>query len=160
VKVIGFNGEIYNIYDNDTVNQIDEKGRKQGKWISIPRSYFENSCNYNPNQIKYYKNDKPTGTWEYYSYDGKLLTERIVWQDSINSYCQSWGYNGKLIEEGSMINETKNGEWKEYDYNKGYLKYKGYYNCGRKEGIWQEFKKNGKMIKKIEYIEGQIKNAL
>lgn len=159
-KVIKSNGEIYNIYDNDTVNRIDEKGRKQGKWISLPHSYSENNCYYIPNQIKYFKNNNPIGTWEYFSYDGERLTERIVWQDSINSYCQRWGYNDKLIEEGSMTNEIKNGEWKEYDYKKGYLKFKGQFNCGEKDGIWQEYKRNGKMIKKIEYIEGQVKNAL
>ncbi len=159
-KIIESNGEIYNIYDNDTVNRIDKNGRKQGKWISIPRSYSENNCYYNPNQIKYYENDSPIGTWEYYSYDEERLIERIVWQDSINSYYQRWGYNNKLIEEGSMINEIKNGEWKEYDYNRGYLKFKGQFKCGKKEGIWQEFKKNGKMIKEIKYIEGQINNAL
>lgn len=159
LKVIESSGEIYNIYDNDTVNRMDAEGRKQGKWISIPYSYSENNCYYNPNQIKYYRNDNPMGTWEYYSYDGKRLTERIFWQDSINAYCQSWDYNGKLMEEGNLIHEIKNGEWKEYDYKKGYLKYRGYYNCGKKEGVWQEFKGNGKRIKEIEYFNEQIKST-
>jgi antitoxin component YwqK of YwqJK toxin-antitoxin module len=156
VKVIETNGGVYNIYENDTLNRIDYEGRKQGKWISIPHAYSENSCYSNPDQIIYYKNDNPTGIWEYYSYDGIRLIERLVWHDSVNSYSQTWGYNGNLIAEGSMINEIRNGEWKEFDHKKGYLKFKGQYSCGKKEGIWQKFKRNGKMIKEIEYVDGQI----
>lgn len=151
IKVIEPNGAIYNIFENDTVNKIDEKGRKQGKWIRIPHSISEDYCFYIPNQIKYYNNDKPIGIWEFYSNDGKCLTKRIVWQDSLNTYCQRWFYKGKLQEEGYMINNKEVGEWKEYDYKKGYLKFKGQYNCGQKTGIWQEFNKKGEIIKEIEY---------
>lgn len=158
IKVIESNGESYNIYDNDTVNRIDKKGRKQGKWISILYPFLDNNCHNNPNYIDYYKDDNPIGTSEYYGFTGEQLSERIVWQDSLNAYYQRYN-NGKLMEEGYMINEMKNSEWKEYDQKKGYLKFKGHYNCGKKEGLWQEFKRNGKMIKEIEYIEGQIKNA-
>ncbi|GAB4258667.1 MAG: hypothetical protein Kow0079_15910 [Vicingaceae bacterium] len=158
VKVIENNGSIYNIYDNDTVNVIDEKGRKQGKWINIAQSYLENNCYYKPYQIKYYKDDKPTGIWEYFDSYGEWLVEKIIWQDSINSYCKKYFF-GKIIEEGYMINEIQNGEWRVYDYKKGYLKYKGSYNCGVKEGVWQEFKKNGKLLKEVEYVDGQILNS-
>lgn len=151
IKVIESKGEIYNIFDNDTINRIDDKGRKQGKWISFPYLHYEDNCSDIPNQIKYYKNDLPIGTWKYYSYDGKYLTDEIVWHDSLNSYCQRWDFNGKLREEGYMINETRNGEWVEYDLKKGYLKYKGQYNCGEKKGIWQEFNKKGKMISEIDW---------
>jgi len=157
-KVIENNGAIYNIYDKDTVNCIDKKGRKQGKWISFPSSYYlKEKCYSIPNEIKFYKNDKPIGIWEYYDYGGSKLVEKIIWKDTINAYSIKWGYNGKLIEEGKMINQIKNGEWKEYDNKKGYLKYKGRYDCGVKTGIWEEFKRNGKIIKKIEYINGHIK---
>ncbi|GEM_PF-1252476 len=150
-KVIKENGEIYNIYENDTVNRIDAEGRKQGKWIRLPYSRNENNCYDIPDQIKYYKNDKSIGTWEYYGYYGK---QQIVWQDSIHAYCKIWDDNGMLIEEGSMINEIRHGEWKEYHHKKGYLIFKGQYSCGKREGLWQEYNKNGKISKEIEFIDG------
>ncbi len=158
-KVINLDGGIYNIFNNDTVNRLDKYNRKQGKWISLPTSFSADDCYYIPNQIKFYKNDNPAGVWEYYSLLGEYLIERFVWQDSINSNYQMWTDGGNLIEEGKMIDETKNGEWKIYDSRKGYLKFNGLYKCGKREGIWQEFKKNGKIISEVEYVEGKIKNV-
>jgi antitoxin component YwqK of YwqJK toxin-antitoxin module len=155
IKVNEDNGEVYNVFDGDTVNRIDIDGRRQGKWINIPNAYSEDKCFDLPNQIKYFKDDKPIGTWQSYSYDGKHLTEKIIWQDSLIAYCMRWGYSNKLMDEGIMFNQIENGEWKEYDFKKGYLKYKGQYKCGQRDGIWQEFDKKRKLIKKIEYKEGQ-----
>ena len=140
VKVIESKNAGYNIYDNDTINRIDEKGRKQGKWISLQNSYSDDDCNDMPNRIRFFKNDKPTGIWEYYSYDGSQLSNRIVWQDSVHAYSQQFDYNGQLWQEGNLINEIENGEWKVYDPKKGYLRFKGNYDCGERNGVWQQFK--------------------
>jgi antitoxin component YwqK of YwqJK toxin-antitoxin module len=158
-KVIKPNGEVYNIYEKDTVNRIDKNGKKQGKWIGFPNYYFSQNCDsYTPYRIEYYENDMPTGTWVYYDIIGENIVEEIVWEDSINSYSKRWDSDGKLIEEGSMTNKIKNGEWKIYNNKKGFLQYKGQYSNGKKDGVWQEFKRNGKLIRASEYIEGQIKN--
>ncbi|HOR60873.1 MAG TPA: hypothetical protein PK124_06435 [Bacteroidales bacterium] len=159
-RIIKSNGEIYNIFDNDTVNRIDEKGRKQGKWINIaylPYLYSECDCSNIPDQILYFKNDKPIGTWEFFNLEGEILIAKIFWKDSINAYYQRWNLKKRLIEEGNLVNMIKDGEWKEYDYKKGYLKWKGYYNCGKKDGYWQEFNRRGKVIREVEYIDGQVR---
>jgi len=156
MKVIETNGGIYNIFDKDTVNRIDKNGAKQGKWINIPYSFYEERCFYRPSEIKYYKDDKPIGIWEYYSEDGKKLLEMIIWQDTLNAYCKRFNYQRKLIAEGHLINHTKNGEWKEYHSTKGYLLYKGNYDCGKRNGIWQVYKRNGKLKETIEYVDGMV----
>lgn len=156
LKILEKDGGSYNIYENDTVNRIDEKGRRQGKWISLPYSFSENNCSYIPDVVKYYKNDNPIGTWEYFYCDAQNLSQRLVWKDSANAFCQIWDCYGKLKEEGNMVKEKKVGEWKEYDKRKGYVKFKGYYDCGLKEGVWEEFNRNMKVLNKTEYIHGQV----
>ena len=149
VKVIESKNASYNIYDNDTINHIDEKGRKQGKWISFENPYSNDDCNDIPNYIRFFHNDRPTGIWEYYSLDGSHLSDRIVWQDSVQAYSQQFNFNGQLWQEGNLINGIENGEWKVYDPKKGYLRYKGNYDCGERNGVWQQFKRNGKPKKSL-----------
>jgi antitoxin component YwqK of YwqJK toxin-antitoxin module len=150
-KVIVEDGEIYNVFNGDTVNRIDQNGNKQGKWIEFSRFYSIGNCDM-PNTVKYYKDDKPCGIWEYY-YLGGIIYEKVIWQDSINAYAHfySWMVPGQLSEEGPLFHEMKMGEWKEYDLKRGYLKRKGQYNCGLKTGVWLEFKRNGKVKREVSH---------
>jgi antitoxin component YwqK of YwqJK toxin-antitoxin module len=151
VKISEDNGVVYNVFNKDTVNFLDSSGKKQGKWINIPLS-FTNECNNSfYNSVKYFKDDKPIGTWKYFGFNGKKLEEELTWFDEQNAYCKIYSYKGKLLGEGHKIAFNKNGEWKEYDINRGYLKFKGNYNCGYKSGTWYEYNKRGKIIREIQY---------
>lgn len=150
IKVNEDNGCVYNILNGDTVNRIDSRGKKQGKWISLPQSFNKNNCYFEPAQIKFYKDDNPIGTWKFFSYDGEDLIETLTWENSeIASYKKWYNYAG-LREEGVMINQKEHGECNVYDTKRGYLKFSGEYNCGYREGVWREYKKNGKLKREIE----------
>jgi len=151
IKIIEPSGNTFNIFENDTVNLLDTKGKKQGKWISLTNQFAENNCSVIPNEIEYYENDKPTGVWESFYFSGRKIHETIIWQDSVHAHMKQWYSNGKLNAEGSLVNRMRNGEWKEYDYKKGFLRFKGDYNCDNKVGIWQIFNRKGKLIKEIDY---------
>jgi antitoxin component YwqK of YwqJK toxin-antitoxin module len=67
------NGAQYNIFNSDTVNITDSLGRKQGKWISL--SKFSKDCSITPTSTEYYIDDKPTGIWDSFGYDGSCTQE-------------------------------------------------------------------------------------
>ena len=158
IKIICDNGEIYNIYNGDTVNKIDSNGLKQGKWISFPyHSKYSNTCQDQPNGIEYYNDDKPIGTWETFNYRATKLYRKFIWIDYELAKYFEYNYDEKLLYEGFKINqEIKHGEWKEYDSTTGYLKYIGNYILDKKEGIWQEFKKNGKLKNEVLYENDKV----
>jgi uncharacterized protein len=151
-------GEIINIFNGDTVNRTDANGLKQGKWISFPFYVSEDDCKDIPNQIKYYKDNYPIGAWEYY-YNNGTIHEKYIWNDPAFAHYFRYNSDGNILEEGIIVNEEiKSGEWKEYDYKKGFLKFKGLYNQGKKDGIWQEFRKNGEIKNEIKYNNGKVES--
>ncbi len=159
VEVIENNGENYSIFDGDTVNYTDTNGLKHGKWITLKNSYYqgESICNDIPNSIRYYKNDKPIGIWEekYRFYHG---TKKIVWLDSTITYIYIYNDDNILIEEGEMVDaEMKFGIWKEYQSENGFLSAKGQYFYNEKIGVWEIYKKNGKLKKVIDYSKNKSK---
>ncbi len=156
VEVIESNGATYNIFDGDTVNLMDKNKLKQGKWISLPNSSYDDTiCNDIPNSIEFYKNSKPVGIWEnstrFYGYCSTKIKEKYCWIDSTLASYNSYNKNNMLIEEGEIIGpKIKFGLWKEYDCEEGYLKSEGQYSFSRKVGKWKVYKKNGKVKKIID----------
>ena len=57
--------------DGDTVNVVDKKGLKQGKWI-ISVGEVRGEPGYDEEGI--YKNDKKEGVWRKYTSQGDLLS--------------------------------------------------------------------------------------
>jgi antitoxin component YwqK of YwqJK toxin-antitoxin module len=156
IKVNDSNGSSFSILKGDTVNIIDNIGQKQGKWVSLNND----NCVVVPEQVKYYKNDKPVGTWLTFSpYNNQILEERITWQDSLHAFCERFNHKGQIFEKGTLIHNVENGEWKRYDTQRGILKFKGEYVCGRKNGIWLTFNRKGKIIKRTEYKNDKIINV-
>ncbi len=165
IRVVTNVGAVYNVFDGDTVNAKDENGLRQGKWISFPYLLSENDCNYTPDSRSFYKDDKPTGVWEYYSYDGVTISEKYTWKESDLAHLEIYGFSGNLISEGDVFNlEVKTGLWKEYDLKKGFLKREGNYEIKyinrcyigeRKEGIWKTYNKRGKLKKEVLYKNGE-----
>ncbi len=151
-------GEILNVFKDETVNRTDSIGLKQGKWIDFSSFYSINNCQDKPNRIFYFKDNKPVGTWEYYDYNASKLQQKYIWRDSVLAQYYHYDVNGEIQQEGFMLDEViKTGGWKVYE--KGYLKFKGEYYNGEKEGVWLEYRKNGKVKTGIKYNGGKINRA-
>jgi len=154
-RLIKEKGIEYNIFMGDTVNRIDENGLMQGKWISFGVSPWSKSeCYTEPDEIMYYNNNKPCGTWEVYhtpSNGKRYLTESIFWHDENLAYFKEY-FDGRLYSEGYKYNQLPDGEWKYYHAQNGRQVLIGMYFLGQRHGAWKYYSSKGK-LKRIEYYE-------
>jgi len=97
--------------------------------------------------IKYKENEKITKVD-----DGDLFTSVVTYEDHYGHRVYVYNKNDILLSEGESVGEYhKFGIWKEYHPVKGYLLEKGEYSFGFRIGIWETYKKNGKLKKLIDY---------
>jgi antitoxin component YwqK of YwqJK toxin-antitoxin module len=99
----------FKISDNgDTLNAIDKKGLKQGKWVTSTGE-IRGEPGYDEEGM--YKDDKKTGTWRKYTDNGDIISienYRFGGKDGSQKY---FTYLGQLIKEE---------QWHSYDPNSPY----------------------------------------
>jgi hypothetical protein len=80
----------------DTLNKIDYKGQKQGKWIN---HFSEIRGEPGHEEEGEYKNDRKEGGWRLYNLDGDLVgLEDYKWGNK-DGLCQYFNKSGGLIRE-------------------------------------------------------------
>lgn len=131
----------------ESVNQSDDKGRKQGVWTKS----FESG------QERYrgqFKNDKPVGTFFYYYEDGAKSSEVVyVGEDGVESNAKFFHKNSTVMGEGKYINQQKVGVWKYYD-DQTILSSVEPYKAGKLHGVSKVYFLNGKVAAETPYIDG------
>ncbi|OJX34964.1 MAG: hypothetical protein BGO87_09505 [Flavobacteriia bacterium 40-80] len=151
-------------------NQVDSKGRKQGDWVK----YYPNS-----KHIEYkgtFKDDKPTGVFYYYEYDGTV--KMVANHNPVTGRSEVYFYHDNKAVKASGIfrNMKKDSVWTYYSntgiiskretYKNGFLEgmvYSYYVNNMKKtspQKVCEEIpykggKKNG--VAKEYYIDGTLK---
>jgi hypothetical protein len=80
----------------DTLNKVDKKGLKQGKWVN----HFGEVRGEPGNEVEgEYKNDRKEGGWRLYNLDGDLVgLEEYKWGNK-DGICQYFNKSGGLIKE-------------------------------------------------------------
>lgn len=156
----------HKIYNNDTINRIDENNRKYGYWI-----YFLKNDKSKIEKEGEYLNNRKNGIWKTYYPNGVLKSEITYVNNRPNGYAKIYYENGKLSEEGIWKgtkwvgsynyyyeNGKKAYEWSFNDKGKRSGVQKYYYESGklRIEGDWKEGKENG--VIKEYYEEGGVKS--
>jgi antitoxin component YwqK of YwqJK toxin-antitoxin module len=109
------------------MNQIDDMGRKQGKW----RKTYMNGV------IKYegqFKNDRPYGEFKYYYEDAKLQATTRFSDDGIIAHTNSYHENGQPMADGKYINQLRDSTWNFYSDVDGKLISKENYTKGKLNG--------------------------
>ncbi len=109
------------------VNQVDQQGRKQGKWMK----YFANSEN-----VRYtgqFKDDKPVGKFTYYFPSGAVRA--IITHDENSNRSEAFFYykDKTLAEYGIYRGEKKDSIWVHYTPY-GDLSYKQTFKDGKANG--------------------------
>ncbi len=140
-----------------TINQIDEFGNKEGKWIK----------KYENNNVKYegqFHGNKPYGTFTYYYKDGKKKAMTKFRDNGVVADNETYYESGKLMAVGKYVNKKKDSIWNYYldeeknpivsmeTYKNGMLNGESityYPNSGKPTEIiyFKNGKKNGKLLK-------------
>lgn len=131
-----------------TLNQKDARGRKQGPW---ERTWAESS------QLRYkgqFKDDKPTGTFTFYSTGGKVESTVTHYAGSDASHAKHFHPDGKLMAEGRYVGEQKDSTWNYYD-PEGRLRSTEHWKAGRMHGEQVAFFENGNPAERTSYTDGK-----
>lgn len=150
--------------NSQDLNQVDDLGLKQGKWI---KTYQNGNIRYKGQ----FRNDKPYGTFTYYYEKGAVKAINKFSDDGIVAKAQTFHLNGKMMAEGKYLNQAKHGHWKYYsdideklvaeeNYSKGelngecinYYPETGnplevlFYTNGKLDGSYKKFFPDGKQL--------------
>lgn len=144
--VMLFSTSMFFAQKKDTLNMLDDKGRKQGHWIKKS----------NKGVLIYdgfFYDDVPVGIMKKYDLLGNLSTVLDYKKGGAIVYARLYYSDGKLNGEGKYINQSKDSLWKYYDVNEVLVREEVYKN-GVKNGVERNYYSNGKLSHEINWSKG------
>jgi antitoxin component YwqK of YwqJK toxin-antitoxin module len=144
-----------NIFAQNTINQTDDQGRKQGLWSKKDPS---GRLIYQATFI----NDKPVGEMKRYHPNGKIKAIINFDEGTDNSFAQLFDEQGKLIAKGNYLGQKKNGEWTYLSENK--IVSTETFSEGRKSGLSKRYYPTGELVEeaywKNDLLDGLYRTFL
>ncbi|MEO6903088.1 MAG: hypothetical protein ABI315_08040 [Bacteroidia bacterium] len=132
----------------DTLNQTDVAGKKQGHWIK-----------YDDNKKKLYEgtflNDIPVGKFTYFYDTGIPWAMSVFSKNGKVNYVKHFGAGGKLTGEGKYVDEKKDSLWRFYDDDEKLLS-EEFYIDGIKNGRAKVYYVNGKVCEDKMWKNGKL----
>jgi antitoxin component YwqK of YwqJK toxin-antitoxin module len=156
------------LYAQDTLNQTDSKGRKQGYWKKK-----------DANGILQYEgkfiDNTPTGEFRYYYPDGKLKAVSRMSDHGHRARTFAYYKSGKKMASGNYLDEKKDSTWQFFsEYDESLLSIQNFksglkegpekiylpggeisetytWKEGKKEGPWEQYYSDGKLKFKTGY---------
>jgi antitoxin component YwqK of YwqJK toxin-antitoxin module len=162
---------------NSSVNQVDDKGRKQGKWKAF-------DVNGNLKFEGQFIDNIPVGTFVFYYPDEQIKARSEMYDHGRRSRTKTFHPNGRLMAEGNYLDKQKDSTWNYYsdfdgvlisteNYKDGQLDgmvYNFYpaggiaeeipYVNGVKDGVWKRFFTDGKLKLKATYVNGMLEGLM
>lgn len=133
--------------ENDSVNITDEKGRKQGPWIS---SYPNGNARYEG----VFKNNHPVGEFKRYFEDGTLMSIMVYSDDGEEVDATIYHPNGFIASKGKYINQEKEGKWSFYSYfYENYLINDEEYRDNKKNGTSVKYYPDTTVFELLNYVD-------
>lgn len=140
----------------DTINFIDELGKKQGKWVLFGKNK-PNTC-FAPTQKAEegaYKENRKTGLWMEYFCNGNPKNKVTFVNGRPDGYAIIFHENGKIEEEGQWKNNRWVGNFKQY-YENGQVQHDFKYNAsGKREGVQTYKYENGQVAVQGNFVDGK-----
>ena len=130
-------------------NQIDEMGRKQGRWIKYKDG------------VKFYEgqfvDDKPTGEFLRYFKSGRLQSKSLYIKEGTHCFVEMFYDDRKKTPKatGLYVNQVKDSLWLMYNSD-GVLVSEEYYTEGKGNGLWKLYNYVGAIMKETPYVHGKI----
>jgi antitoxin component YwqK of YwqJK toxin-antitoxin module len=133
-----------------SVNQVDDLGQKQGKWI---KTYQNGNTRYEGQ----FRNDKAYGTFTYYYEGGAVKAVNTFSDDGMIAESKSFHPNGKLMAEGNYLNQEKHGMWKYYSDIDEKLVAQEKYSKGELNGeCINYYPETGNFLQIVFYTKGKL----
>ena len=134
-------------FSQDTINQVDEQGRKQGSW-----------CKYDKEGFRIYegqfRDDIPFRKFTYYYRNGKIRTISMSSENGGVAHTSSWFPNGKLMAKGKYLNQQRDSLWQFFSEYDGALVSEEFYVDGKKHGVEKIFYPGKGVAEIIPWITG------
>lgn len=127
---------------NDTINQTDGSGQKQGYWEkSFPNGKFMYQG--------YFKDGKPVGEMRRYYDTGELKAIMFYRENSPCVNTRFFYSDGEIAGEGTYCGNQKDSLWTYYSYYSGAITSTEYYKNGIKQGMERKYYPNGQISEEI-----------
>ncbi|MCK9302596.1 MAG: hypothetical protein PHU62_04750 [Bacteroidales bacterium] len=104
-----------------------------------------------------YKNGEKDGLSKWYTGEGLLLATYSYQKGIFEGTNYEYYPNGNLMNETPYHNDIPTGIYNEYHEDGKTLKLTGKYVNGVKHGDWIETNTNGNVVKKMKYVNGELK---
>jgi antitoxin component YwqK of YwqJK toxin-antitoxin module len=154
---------------HDSINWVDAKGMKQGKFRKADRNgktVYEG----------YFRNNHPYGTFTYFDEDGQVTAVSVFAKDGKSCHTKMFDRDGMLMGKGKYVNELKDSVWLFYSsdtiitresytggkqngpsikyFHNGSIADQSVWKNGVQEGPWKQFNDNGSMRGEGNYVNG------
>ncbi len=127
----------------DSINKLDEKGLKNGKWEKTESG-----------KIIYkgqFVHGKPIGKFTYFYDDGKTVKSVSDFSKNGIAHVITYHFNGKISSQGKFIDKIKDSAWVYFGDN-GVKIADEFYIGGKKTGIWHQYDyQTGKLLEEVGY---------
>lgn len=145
----------------DTLNQVDELGRKQGWWqVVAPASEKPGYPDGTLVEEGRYTNSKRMGVWRRYWPNGKVMSEITYQMGRPRGAYTTYYPNGKVEEQGSWDLDRNTGAFLRYHPN-GKLAQEFVFNeHGQRDGEQKYFHENGQLEVAVQVKEGREEGTL
>lgn len=131
----------------NTINQKDSEGKKQGLWMKRDQ---DGKLIYQAN----FKDDKPVGEMKRFHPNGKTKAVLKFTEGVDESDAQLFDERGSLIAEGKYVEQKKSGKWNYLINSKIVLTEN--YKDGLKEGPSQRFYITGELLEESNWQAGKL----
>jgi antitoxin component YwqK of YwqJK toxin-antitoxin module len=160
---------------HDSINWVDSKGMKQGKFCKTDR-------NGKTVYVGYFRNNKPYGTFHYYDEDGKISAISVFSADGKSCHTQMFHRTGQIWAKGKYVNQQRDSTWEFYNsdtlvaretylngkenglsisyYAGGGIVDQYTYKNGIKDGPWKEYNPTGKLKGEGTYVNGCLEGIV
>jgi antitoxin component YwqK of YwqJK toxin-antitoxin module len=131
----------------NTANQVDAQGRKQGFWTKKDTG----------GKLVYqatFKDDRPVGEMKRFHPNGKVMAILNYTEKPDEADAQLFDESGKLVGQGKYINQKKSGEWKYLSDGK-MVSTETYLN-GQKNGTFKRFYKTGELLEESNWQNDKL----
>jgi serine phosphatase RsbU (regulator of sigma subunit)/antitoxin component YwqK of YwqJK toxin-antitoxin module len=142
----------YELYNGDTINRVNAKEQKVGKWI-----LFSNNSDGGRIIVSegIYLNGKKEGKWTDYYGNGNKKTILEYKENRPNGEATVFNDDGSIKETGTWLNNRWRGKYQLY-YESGTIKQDFFFNdFGKREGKQLYYYPNGQLALEVNLVNGK-----